>query len=155
MEDSLDLSRQVERIFLYKEFEKICPYYISMGMTYDQFWKDDISIATMYRKAFKIKEKREAIKQKWTIWEQGLYIYEALCDVSPILRAFSKATKPLQYPEKPFKIEELYEDKRIKMIEDEKKEKEKEVEIIKTQIYFQNWTKSVQKRFEEKEVKDA
>ena len=155
MEDRLDLSRQVERIFLYKEFEKICPYYISMGMTYDQFWKDDISIATMYRKAFKIKEKREAIKQKWTIWEQGLYIYEALCDVSPILRAFSKATKPLQYPEKPFKIEELYEDKRIKMIEDEKKEKEKEVEIIKTQIYFQNWTKSVQKRFEEKEVKDA
>ena len=32
---------------------------------------------------------------------QGLYIYEALCDVAPILHAFAKpGTKPLPYSEK-------------------------------------------------------
>ena len=36
---------------------------------------------------------------------QGMYIYEALCDVSPVLHAFAKAgTKPRPYPEKPYSI---------------------------------------------------
>ena len=77
-------------------------------MTYEQFWYEDVCMTRMYQKAFKIKEKREAIKTKWTIWEQGLYIYEALCDVSPILRAFSKASKPLQYSKEPYEINKYY-----------------------------------------------
>lgn len=38
-------------------------------------------------------------------WLHGLYIYEAFCDVSPILRAFSKAKKPNPYPDKPYEPE--------------------------------------------------
>lgn len=34
-----------------------------------------------------------------------MYIYEALCDVSPVLHAFAKkGTKPLSYSEKPYAI---------------------------------------------------
>ena len=143
------MSKHVEHAFLYKEFEKICPQYISIGMTYEQFWYEDVCMVKAYRKAFDLKEKREAIKNKWTIWEQGLYIYEALCDVSPILRAISKATKPLQYSEKPYEIDK-YMNEYYGIDKERKKKEEEKIEIIKTQIYFENWAKATQKRFEEK-----
>ena len=93
MEDSLiqEGYKQVERVFLYKQFEKLCPYYISIGMTYEQFWYGDVTMTKMYLEAYKMKEKREIEKSKWITWEQGLYVYEAICNVSPVLRAFSKA----------------------------------------------------------------
>ena len=76
---------------------------MSIGMTYEEFWQGETILTRYYLKAFKLKEKREAEKTKWTIWEQGMYIYGALCYVSPILHAFSKnGTKPLPYTEKPF-----------------------------------------------------
>lgn len=150
MEDSLEelTPKRVEHIFLYKEFEKVCPFFMSIGMTYEQFWYEDVSLTKYYLKAFKLKERREAIKSKWTIWEQGLYIYEALCDVSPIIRAFSKATKPLQYLEKPYGLDELAEEKER---EKTKEEKEK-VELMRAQIFFKNWAKATQKSFGEKGV---
>lgn len=127
----------------------MCPQYILMGMTYEQFWQGDVCMTKTYKKAFELKEKREALKTKWTIWEQGLYIYEALCDVSPILRAFSKATKPLQYTEKPYEIDKYTNLYLGKVDEERTKEEEKKLEIIKTQIYFENWARATQKRFEE------
>lgn len=103
-----------------------------------------------YIKAFEIKEKREAKNKKWTIWEQGLYIYEALCNVSPILRAFSKAKKPLPYPTKPYNIEELDKIGNKKEIE-RKKEKKKEVDIMRAQIFFKNWADATKKKFKKGE----
>ena len=149
MEDVLELnkSKKVERFFLTNEFNKCCPFFISIGMTYEQFWYGDPTIANAYLEAFKLKEKREAEKTKWTTWEQGLYVYEAICDVSPVLRAFSKATKPLPYPERPYGTEQKEkEDKKIK-------ELEKERDMYRTQIFFQNWAKGMQKRFRGKEEK--
>ena len=91
MEDRIGEQKpiQVEHIFLYKRFEELCPFYMSIGMTYKEFWEEDVSLAKIYLKAWKLKQKREAEMIKWQLWEQGLYIYEAICDVSPILRAFS------------------------------------------------------------------
>lgn len=147
MEDSLEKSKQVEHIFLTKEFEKICPFYMSIGMTYQEFWFDDLDLPKYYLKAYKIKEKREIEEMEWTVWEQGLYIYEALCDVSPILRPFSKA-KPLPYPEKPFFLGE--EDKKQEQKKKELKKKEKEkVDLMRAQIFFENWARSTKKHFKE------
>ena len=145
MEDSLEnkVSKRVEHIFLYKQFEEVCPYFISIGMTYEQFWYDDVSIAKMYLKAFELKEERETLKGKWARWEQGLYVYEAICKTSPILRAFSKATKPLQYPEKPYGLEDM---KKSKMNNQEIQK----MELLKTQIFFENWAKAVSINFKEK-----
>jgi hypothetical protein len=150
--DSLVLedTEQVEHIFLYKKFEELCPYFISMGMTYEQFWYGDVSMTKYYIKAFEIKEKREAKNKKWTIWEQGLYIYEALCNVSPILRAFSKAKKPLPYPTKPYNIEELDNIGNEKEIK-KKKEKKKEIDIMRAQIFFKNWADATKKKFKKGE----
>lgn len=70
-------------------------------MTYDQYWNDDCRLTEYYRKADELKSDR----RNQEIWLQGMYIYEALCDVSPVLHAFAKAgTKPRPYPEKPYSI---------------------------------------------------
>lgn len=146
MEDvlGLEVTKKVEPYFLTNKFNKCCPFFISIGMTYEQFWYGDPTIANMYLEAFEIKEKREAEKVKWITWEQGLYVYEAICDVSPVLRAFSKATKPLPYPERPYATEEKEkQDKKIKELEQER-------DKYRTQIYFQNWAANMKKRFQEK-----
>lgn len=140
---------QVEHVFLYKKFEELCPFYMSIGMSYKEFWEDDVTLTQFYLKAYRIKEKREYELIKWKNWEQGLYIYEALCDVSPILRAFSKAKKPLPYPERPYGVEEDKEKK--EKLEKEKEKKKKELEIYKTQIFFTNWAKATSNQFQQEE----
>ncbi|MGN0558377.1 MAG: hypothetical protein ACI4IS_02885 [Acutalibacteraceae bacterium] len=77
------------------------PFYLSIGMTYEQYWDGDCCLTKYYRKAYELKRDRENERA----WLQGMYVYEALCDVAPIIRAFAKAgTKPLEYPEKPYAI---------------------------------------------------
>jgi len=146
VEDSLDniaKSKQVEHIFLYKQFEEVCPFFISIGMTYEQFWYDDVSIVKYYLKAFQMNEKRKLEYDRWARWEQGLYVYEAICNASPILRAFSKATKPLPYPQKPYGVDEI----KNKKVDKEQKQK---VQLLRTQIFFENWAKAATDRFKEK-----
>ena len=60
-------------------------------------------LAKYYRQAEEI---RNEIKNQ-ELWLQGVYIYEALCDVSPIMTAIpKKGAKPLPYPERPYTISE-------------------------------------------------
>ena len=82
-------------------FEKLFPYYLSIGMTYDQFWKQDPTLVKYYREAEKLRNN----KRNEGYWLQGMYIYEAICDVAPILHAFAKnGTKPRPYPDRPYAI---------------------------------------------------
>ena len=153
MEDSLAKLNKVEHIFLNDIFEKMCPYYIAIGMTYDQYWRDDVTIPIMYRKAYRIKQE----EKKWNNWEGGVYTYEALCKVSPVLHAFAKnGTKPLPFSKEPFGIEKLREkiekDDIIKEKEREfKKQQEIENERLRAQIFFNNWYRATKKHFEKKE----
>jgi hypothetical protein len=152
MEDRLEIfhNNQVEHIFLYKKFEELCPFYMSIGMSYKEFWEGDVTLTKVYLASYKIKEKREYGTMKWQNWEQGLYIYEALCDVSPILRAFSKSKKPLPYPERPYGMEG---DEKKKKEEKSKKkqEKQKELELYRAQIFFKNWAKNTSNHFKQQE----
>ncbi len=146
MEDSWINPNKAEHIFLSKEFEKICPYFISIGMTYEQFWYEDVTIPKYYLKSYQIKLKRENEIEQWNIWKQGMYIYEALCDVSPVLHAFSKkGTKPLPYSEVPYGMEEYK-----RKIEENKKPTKQEIENerLKAQVFFSNWSRATRKHFE-------
>lgn len=72
-------------------------------MTYEQFWDGDPHLAKYYRQADELKVERK----NQELWLQGLYIYEALCDVAPILQAMAKkGTKARPYPEQPYAITE-------------------------------------------------
>ena len=74
---------------------------MSIGMTYDQYWNDDPTLVKHFRKAAEIK----ADRKNQELWLQGMYIYEALCCVSPVMRAFAKkGTKPIPYPDTPYAL---------------------------------------------------
>lgn len=135
--DTKDKSK-VESTPLTKLFEHECPYYMSYGMSFDEFWYGDPYLAKFYREAYKLKMRYDDV----FMWKQGMYIYEALCDVSPILHAFSKkGAKPLQYRTRPMSEE----------LKENKTEKEKEIEVkneqLKARIFFENWARATKKRF--------
>jgi hypothetical protein len=76
---------------------------MSIGMSYDEFWNQDVALVRVYRKADELKRRR----QNEALWLQGMYIYEALCDAAPIFHAFAKkGTKPLPYSKEPYAITE-------------------------------------------------
>ena len=70
-------------------------------MTPEQYWDGDPALAKHYRKAEEIRRKR----RNEELWLQGMYIYEALCDVAPVLHSFAKkGTKPRPYADHPYAI---------------------------------------------------
>ena len=77
---------------------------MSIGMSYDEFWHEDVSRVEAYRKAAEYRNKR----RNQEMWLQGMYIYEALCDASPLFRlSMSKGTvKPQPYTKEPYPITE-------------------------------------------------
>lgn len=77
----------------------MCPQYLAIGMTADEYWNGDPDLVKAYRKAEQIRLER----QNYESWVQGAYIYEALCDAAPVFRDFVKnGTKPRPYRDKPF-----------------------------------------------------
>ena len=75
---------------------------MSIGMTYDEFWNQDVNLVAVYRKAAELRDNRK----NQELWLQGMYIYEALCDASPLFRFSMKkgAVKPEPYAQEPYPI---------------------------------------------------
>jgi len=72
-----------------------------MGMTYEQFWEQDSWLVRYYRKAYEIRQD----EFNRNAWLQGMYVYEAIADIAPILHAFAKkGTKARKYSEKPYEF---------------------------------------------------
>lgn len=74
---------------------------MSIGMTYDEFWNQDVTMARAFRKADELKRQR----QNEVLWMQGVYIREAL--LSTVGNMFSgKGSTPIEYPKEPYPITE-------------------------------------------------
>ena len=89
-------------------------------MTPEQYWDGDPSLAKYYRQADEIKRSR----RNQELWLQGMYIYEALCDVSPVMNAFAKkGTKVIPYSDHPYPLstKEIAAEKKLQ----EQREREK------------------------------
>ena len=102
------------------KFYDVFPFYLSIGMTPEQYWDGDPSLPKYYRKAHELQRKR----RNEDLWLQGMYVYEALCDASPLLQAFAKkGTKAHPYVDHPYSItsEDRKEEKKLR----EQREKEK------------------------------
>lgn len=100
-----------------KIFEEHFPYYLSIGMTYDQFWHGDPMLTKYYRKADDMRQER--LNQE--LWLNGLYIYNAVGALAPILNAFSKQTHANSYLEQPLPRTQAEIDERNR-IEQERKQ---------------------------------
>ena len=121
-----------------ERFYEVLPYYMSIGMTYEQYWDGDPMLAKYYREAEEIRNERK----NQELWLQGMYIYEALCDVAPILHSFAKkGTKPAPYSDTPYAITEK---QRIR-IENERERKM----AMKGKMFMQSLMASTNKKFEE------
>lgn len=136
-------NKSVESISLTTLFEKMCPIYMSYGMSYDEYWYESPYRVKFYRETYELKQKQKDEQ----MWVQGMYIYEALCEVSPVLHAFSKSgTKPLPYARKPYLSDMTIDE------EDKKRKKQQQIENERliAQIHFQNWARNTKKMFEDK-----
>lgn len=81
----------------------MCPRYMAMGMSYEEFWNGDPRMAEYYRKAEELKTEKRNLE----LWLQGMYIYEAIIDIAPVLHAFAKkGAKAKPYPSRPYPITE-------------------------------------------------
>jgi len=109
-----------------------CAYHMAIGMTYNQFWRDDPLIAVHYRNAEKLRND----KRNQELWLQGMYIYQALCDVSPVLNAFAKkGTKPNPYLDKPYPITAKQAKEHSKQRESRQyQEKQRSIEMLAASI---------------------
>ena len=86
---------------MYPTFYEAEGFYLALGMTYEQYWDGDATMTRAYKKAheFKRQERNEEL------WLQGLYIYEAIARLAPILRMSTKKNvKAEPYLEEPYKL---------------------------------------------------
>lgn len=122
-----------------EQFYEVFPYYLSLGMTYEQFWEGDPSLVKYYRKADEIRNER----RNQELWLQGMYIYEAICDVSPILNPLAKrGTKPHPYSTRPYPLNEKQREREL-----EAKEK---AEARKGKLFMEVLMQQTNKKFKEK-----
>lgn len=70
-------------------------------MTHDEYWNGPANLPRVYRKAEELR--REKVNSQ--LWIQGMYIYEALCDASPLFRSFGKGKVTAHpYAKEPYDI---------------------------------------------------
>ena len=126
--------------FTYTEkFYEFFPYYLSIGMTPEQYWEGDCTLVKYYRKAEELRNE----KRNQELWLQGMYVYEAICDVAPILHAFAKkGTKPTPYSDKPYPLTR-------EQVQNEEEEKQRKV-AEKGKRFMEAMAASINKKFEGK-----
>ena len=105
------------------KFYDVFPFYLSIGMTPEQYWDGDPMLAKYYRKAHELQRKRKNADQ----WLQGMYIYEAFCAASPLLQAFArKGTKAHPYRDHPYSLTREDRAEEQKLREQQEREKAKQ-----------------------------
>lgn len=92
-DDRVGRESSVEGMTIGQFIREQCPFYLSIGVTWDEYWNGDYSKLPYFRKAYNLKQKQDNAK----LWLQGYYFLHA------IGAAFSKEGK---YPEEPIPLTE-------------------------------------------------
>jgi len=91
--------------------DRLCPYFMAMGMSYHEFWHGDYTQWKYLEEANRLKKERD----NEMLWLQGAYVHEAFATV--MANAFAeKGSQPVHYLEEPWRI--------TPMTEEEKRAKE-------------------------------
>ena len=96
-------------------FTRALPNYLAFGMSYEQFWDGDVSAHRAFREAHKIRLR----ERNQMAWLQGMYIYEAIADLAPALKAFAKG-RARPYAKEPYP---LFEEDRERSEEEKQRER--------------------------------
>lgn len=82
-------------------FREQCPVYMSIGMTYDEFWNGTPRMTEAYRKAHELKQD----EMNFSLWLQGFYNYSAVS--TALSNAFkAKGKKADEYLKEPIRLRE-------------------------------------------------
>lgn len=97
---------------------------MSIGMTYDEFWNQDVAMVRAFRKADEIRRQR----QNEMLWMQGIYVRDAL--LATVGNMFSgKGSKPITYPKEPYPVTT------VQVAEKEKAERKRMEERMKADMF--------------------
>jgi hypothetical protein len=108
-------------------------------MTYHDYWDGDAAMVKFYRD----KHKRDLDRQNFNHWMQGMYIYEALVDASPVFNPLSEKHEPFPYMKEPIPIT-------IEAIK-ETEERQNQQKMKNGKDAMRAWMVEFNKRFEEKQ----
>ena len=92
------------------------PFYLSIGMSYEQYWNGDVCLTKYYREADKLTQERKN-QEKWL---QGLYFYDAISTSLFNMWGRSKGKRPKNYAEKPYDFNQSISEEEKRKIESEK-----------------------------------
>ena len=112
--------------------EELCPYYMFLGVSCDEFWHGDYTKLKYYVQAYELK--REAKSQE--MWLQGLYNFDAFSIALSNLHFDGKRHKVNRYRESPIRL--------LPLTKAEKREKA-EQERQKVIDFFNNCEKKFKK----------
>ena len=115
-------------------FEECFPYYLTIGMTAEEYWCGDPSLTRGFRKAYEMKQKQ----MDEEAWLHGLYFYDALCSVMSCFNTKSDSHK--EYATKPYSSVE-------KEVDEDSKKKEAEAQA---EVWMKSWASATQKAFKDK-----
>ena len=72
---------------------------MSIGMTFDEFWNQDVAMVRAYRKSYELKRRQ----QNEALWMQGLYVRDAM--LATVGNMFAdKSAKKNEYPSEPYPV---------------------------------------------------
>ena len=117
-------------------FAEVFPAYLAMGMSYNEFYREDHELVIAYRKAYEKKRRQD----NEDMWRQGLYVYQAIARVAPLLIPFNKKPKAEPYLDKP-----------IPMFEKDMENEKNSAVANKGMAYMQAMMISINKKFGIKE----
>lgn len=132
-----DLTASPHKLRKYSEiFDECAPFYLSIGMTSDEYWRGDVELAPAYRKAFRMKQEH----QNHEAWLNGLYVYDAV--MSALTHLDKKTSSHRNYAEKPYSFskEETEKEKEAKKVEAE----------ARAEVWMKSWVSATQKMFKDK-----
>ncbi len=110
-------------------FREQCPVYMSIGMTYDEFWNGTPRMTEAYRKAHELKQD----EMNFSLWLQGYYDYVAVG--TALSNAFKdRGKKADEYLKEPIRLRP----KTKKELEAEQERKNQEL-IAKLNAWQKGW----------------
>ncbi len=117
-------------------FDECFPFYLSIGMSYDEFWRMDVELTTAYRRAYRMKQE----STNHEAWLNGMYVYDAV--MSALTHLDKKTSSHRNYAEKPYAFSK-------EEIEREAEEKKVEAEA-QAEVWMKSWVSATQKMFKDK-----
>ena len=95
-----------ERSTFSEVFREVFPWYMAIGMSYQEFWHDDPYLAVYYRDAHELKRDEENQK----LWLNGLYSFIAISTALSNIHFDGKKHKVNSYLQEPIRIREKTEE---------------------------------------------